>query len=114
MADLRLTIEDVIESLKREALDRVEGLQQCAARLEAELRTVASATGAAQVFDFKNADALHAFDVVLPYDTHPGQQIVLSLGGMGLGDSITRRPLEKGHYRAILQLTKIADEEPRR
>ncbi len=114
MADLRFNVDKAIERLQRDAKDKAEGLASYAAALEAELRAVAAALeGDGPRWDISGAAAFHVFDAEVDMAYPDGAQLEIIMYGRRLGYSNSARPLAKGRYRVLVQLTKIDDEAKR-
>lgn len=114
MADARFEINAAIEMLRADADHRIAGLKGEAERLEEHLLEAFAGRERATI-DPNRADIVHVFEVnTMRGDIPAGMQLEVMAYGNRLGYSLVAPPIMKGRYRAVLMLTRIDDEAPRR
>ena len=114
MADRRFGINDAIGMLRKEAEHRVAGLKADAERLEVHLLEAYAAAEPA-TSDPNKADIVHVFEVDnTGRSLYVGSSLELCAYGMPIGRTLVAPAISAGRYRAVLMLTKLPDEEPRR
>lgn len=114
MADARFEINAAIEMLREAAALRLTSFKADAERLEVYLLE-AFAAREPKTVEMSLAEHVHVFE----FDNRRGEvpvgaQLTVMAYGETLGRSLVAPAIRSGRYRAVLMLTRIDDEPPRR